>query len=1153
MPQDFVRIAALSLLFATVANFAHGATFVVTTLADSGPGSLRQAITDANAAGGSNTIAFQSNLSGVLWVHSFMPTITGSVQIVGPGAATLNIRRLNTASYPVLNFSGSTGQSLAVSGLTISNGSASSSQSGGGINIGNNTFGTITITGCLFEDNLGALEGSAVCARAQNISISDCTFRFNTALSGAALYVSATSAAGSAVIERCTFVSNVGVLGALRVAAGTGAVRVLNCTIDGNFVPDANGVAGVLTDLNSTAANCLFCNCTITNNSTTSTFTTGVGGVSVTNFGAPRFLNCIIAGNTHAGANSNISGTVASLGHNLVSDPTGGTMVASDGDLFGSSGSPLDPQLAPLADNGGSTLTRALLSNSPAINAGTIFAAPLLDQRGRARVGPPDMGAYESVPDGPEIDVRRAGVGVASGGTDTLADVLFAPGASRTVQYEVINTAGGTLLLPSPALLDNFSNCGVVPGTPPLSVLSGSQSTMLALAITPVAAGPFGFRVTLPSNDADENPYIWNVAGVAIMPAPELDVFQGAAAVASGSGFAAGTTFAAGVGTPLAFTLRNTGTAPLTLEAPGTFSAFVNCAAAVSGAPSSPVAAGGQTTATLAIIPTAAGAFSFTWSLPNNDPNENPYTISVNGTAGAAAPDIDISRASAPLPNGALDFLGTRPVASFSVFYDIRNFGTAALTFTPPGTFSMLTNCTVAVSQAPASPVAVQTATQMILLVTPQAVGSFYFRYSLTSNDPDESPATFMAGGIAGTDVAPEIALARGAIPVTDGGTDTATGAVAGVPMVLTYTVSNSGNGELILATPLGGPQGLVNCVVAIAVQPAGNVAPASTTTFGVEITPSAAGAFNLTVWLGNNDANEDPFTFTISGMAAATAPEINVTRGAAPVAAGGTDNVGTISVGGPQALSYTISNLGTALLSLTGTSDPVVVTPGTNVSIVTVTSPPATSVPAQGSTQFSISVTIAAAGPFELTVSVENDDADENPYTWTITGMGNANVTEIEVARQGLPVADDSTEDAGVMLTAVAATLTYTIGNTGGGTLNLTGTPPVVVSGAVNCTAVVGTQSGATIDASGFDTFTIVVTPASPGAFAFFVSIPNNDADENPYNWIAIGAAVAAAQPQVDEKDKDDGLLGCGAGAGTLSATILALFLLTGVRRYRS
>jgi parallel beta-helix repeat protein len=76
----------------TAAAAAPGATFTVTNTSDSGAGSLRQAITDANAAAGADTIAFAIPGSGVHTIvpTSGLPTVTGPTTIDGttqPGYA----------------------------------------------------------------------------------------------------------------------------------------------------------------------------------------------------------------------------------------------------------------------------------------------------------------------------------------------------------------------------------------------------------------------------------------------------------------------------------------------------------------------------------------------------------------------------------------------------------------------------------------------------------------------------------------------------------------------------------------------------------------------------------------------------------------------------------------------------------------------------------------------------------------------------------------------------------------------------------------------------------------------------------------------------------------------------------------------------------
>jgi hypothetical protein len=90
-----------------------------------------------------------------------------------------------------------------------------------------------------------------------------------------------------------------------------------------------------------------------------------------------------------------VFGTLASQGHNLIGDGTGGSGFA-DTDLVGTATMPIDPLLGPLQDNGGPTFTRALLPDSPALNAGDPNQLGVADQRGVVRSGGVNIGAYQA-------------------------------------------------------------------------------------------------------------------------------------------------------------------------------------------------------------------------------------------------------------------------------------------------------------------------------------------------------------------------------------------------------------------------------------------------------------------------------------------------------------------------------------------------------------------------------------------------------------------------------------------------------------------------------------------------------------------------------------------------------------------------------------
>lgn len=145
-----------------------------------------------------------------------------------------------------------------------------------------------------------------------------------------------------------------------------------------------------------------------------------IGGGIWTTGPAPSITNTIVANNT-ATAGPDVSGTVISLGHNLIGDGAGSTGFGATGDQVG-----VDPLLGPLADHGGPTWTCVLLADSPAIDGAETSSAPAVDQRGIARPygAAADIGAYERTgDDDPVVLVLDAGgpYYVPPGGTVVLS------------------------------------------------------------------------------------------------------------------------------------------------------------------------------------------------------------------------------------------------------------------------------------------------------------------------------------------------------------------------------------------------------------------------------------------------------------------------------------------------------------------------------------------------------------------------------------------------------------------------------------------------------------------------------------------------------------------------------------------------------------
>lgn len=96
----------------------------------------------------------------------------------------------------------------------------------------------------------------------------------------------------------------------------------------------------------------------------------------------------------------------------------------------------------------------------------------------------------------------------------------------------------------------------------------------------------------------------------------------------------------------------------------------------------------------------------------------------------------------------------------------------------------------------------------------------------------------------------------------------------------------------------------------------------------------------------------------------------------------------GNVNVSSILTKAFTIYNTGSAALTLSGT--PIVAISGTHASDFSVTIQPTSPVAATtGTTSFTLQFTPGAAGLRTATVSIANDDSDENPYNFDIQGTG--------------------------------------------------------------------------------------------------------------------------------------------------------------------
>jgi predicted outer membrane repeat protein len=176
----FIGLAVALLCVLLPAAGAHAATFDVTNTNDSGQGSLRQAILDANAADGADDID-ATGVTGTINLQSALPSLSEDVDIAGPGADQLTVRRDAGGEYRI--FDVAEGISVAISGLTIADGRVGGD--GGGIR----NAGTATITNSVIAGNEAEGYGGGVYGSGgAYLELIDSDVRDNEAGVGGGLY-----------------------------------------------------------------------------------------------------------------------------------------------------------------------------------------------------------------------------------------------------------------------------------------------------------------------------------------------------------------------------------------------------------------------------------------------------------------------------------------------------------------------------------------------------------------------------------------------------------------------------------------------------------------------------------------------------------------------------------------------------------------------------------------------------------------------------------------------------------------------------------------------------------------------------------------------------------------------------------------------------
>ena len=381
--DDWLHRLANSITVTTIADAVNGDTssFDALILNDGGDGiSLREAIIAANNQTGADTI----NLGAGTYTLSIAGTaedaaatgdfdVLSQITIVGADAATTII----DANSIDRVFDVQAG-SLTLSELTVTGGAGTN---GAGVYVDSGT--TLNLSRVIVSNNVASGDGGGL-YNLGTVDADQVRITGNQADLGGGLVNSGTATMTNSLVDGNTATFG----GGLRNVGAGNSLTLENVTISGNTATSQGGALQ-----NSSQAT--LTNVTITDNQAAQS-----GGIHESTGGTKTYLtNSIIAGNTLLDGTtaSDVGGGFESQGFNIIgnSDGTSG-WVGSD--QTGTVGSPLAPLLGPLADNGGFTMTHALLSGSLAIDQGTSTGAPTTDQRGITRDASVDIGAFEFLP-----------------------------------------------------------------------------------------------------------------------------------------------------------------------------------------------------------------------------------------------------------------------------------------------------------------------------------------------------------------------------------------------------------------------------------------------------------------------------------------------------------------------------------------------------------------------------------------------------------------------------------------------------------------------------------------------------------------------------------------------------------------------------------
>ena len=395
--------------------------------------------------------------------------------------------------------------------------------------------------------------------------------------------------------------------------------------------------------------------------------------------------------------------------------------------------------------------------------------------------------------------------------------------------------------------------------------------------------------------------------------------------------------------------------------------------------------------------------------------------------------------------------------------------------------------------------------------------------------NPSRSGGSGADGRVIITVNSPEINVQGNSTTIADGDnipsatdhTDFGSTDITSGTITRTFTIQNLGGATLSISGVTITGSGAAD--FSIVTPPAATVSGFDNTTLLVMFNPSVTGTRTATITITNGDSDEAVYDFAIQGTG--TNPEINVQGNATNIADGNTtastadhtDFGSTYINGGTMTRTFTIQHQNTG----TGTLNIGAITfSGANASDFSVTTAPgSSSLNPNTSTTFVVTFNPSGFGLRTATISIANNDANENPYDFAIQGTGTD--SEINLTGNGITIVDGATTtsvadhtDFG-MTAVVSGTIvrTFTIQNSASASANLI-VNSISISGPNASDFSYSAPGSSNLAPGASTTFTVTFDPSALGTRNAVVNVNSNDSDESPYDFAVTGVG---SEPEMD------------------------------------